>query len=217
MTPLACQLLVLAKEPLAGRVKTRLTPPLTPEQGAAVAAAALADTLAAVAATPVARRVLVLDGATSFPVPPGFDVLPQAAGGLDARLTAAFADAAATCDLPLLLVGMDTPQVTPDLLTRAVHALLASSSVLGLAADGGWWACGLHAPHPRAFDGVPMSTDRTGSAQAARLTELGLPPAALPVLRDIDTAADLSEVLAQVRPDSALARLAPTLLDGARA
>ncbi len=217
MTPLPCQLLVLAKEPVAGRVKTRLTPPFTPQQGADVAAASLADTLAAVAATPVARRVLVLDGAVSFPLPAGFDVLPQSEGGLDARLTAAFADAAAGSDLPLLLVGMDTPQVTPALLTGAVQALLAAGSVLGLAADGGWWACGLTAPHPRAFDGVPMSSDRTGAAQAARLAELGLTPADLPVLRDVDTAADLDEVLPLLPHDAALARLAASLPVGAPA
>ena len=59
MTVLPVQLLVLAKEPVAGRVKTRLCPPLTPEQSAQVAAAALADTLDAVRSTPVAARVLV--------------------------------------------------------------------------------------------------------------------------------------------------------------
>lgn len=207
MTLLPCQLLVLAKEPVPGRVKTRLSPELTPEQGAAVAAAALDDTLRAVAATPVARRVLVLDGAPSFPVPAGTDVLPQRGDGLGERLAAAFADAAAGSPLPLLLVGMDTPQVTPALLTSAVRALLDADSVLGLAADGGWWALGLHAPHPEAFPGVPMSTGGTGAAQAARLAALGLAPAALPVLRDVDTVADLDAVLGEVGPDSALARL----------
>lgn len=207
MIPLPAQLLVLAKEPRPGRVKTRLSPALTPEQGAAVAAAALADTLRAVAATPVARRVLVLDGARSFPVPPGFDVLPQRGDGLGERLAAAFADAAADCDLPLLLVGMDTPQVTSDLLERAVRSLLRDGPVLGHAADGGWWALGLPAPHPGAFAGVPMSTGHTGAAQAARLAELGLTPVELPVLRDIDLPSDLQEVLRQVPADSALARL----------
>ncbi|MCW2776920.1 MAG: hypothetical protein JWN17_645 [Frankiales bacterium] len=205
MTLLACSLLVLAKEPVAGRVKTRLTPPLTSAQGAAVAAACLADTLAAVAATPVARRVLVLDGAVTFPVPEGFAVLPQRGGGLDERLTAAFDDAAD--GLPLLLVGMDTPQVTPALLTSAVEALLRTDAVLGLADDGGWWALGLRAPHPRAFLDVPMSTERTGREQAARLAALGLAVTDLPVLRDVDTAPDLDLVLRDVAPTSALAAL----------
>ena len=205
VTPLACQLLVLAKEPVPGRVKTRLSPALTPAQGAAVASAALSDTLAAVAATAAARRVLVLDGAVTFPLPSSFEVLPQRGDLLDDRLEAAFADAGP--DLHTLLVGMDTPQVTPDLLTGAVRALLTADAVLGLAEDGGWWALGLRAPRPGAFTGVPMSTDRTGAAQAQRLADLGLVTTSLPVLRDVDVPGDLDAVLPALPPGSALRRL----------
>ena len=205
MIPLACQLLVLAKEPVAGRVKTRLSPALTPAQGAAVAAASLADTLAAVAATPVARRVLVLDGAVTFPVPRGVEVLPQRGDGLAERLEAAFDDAGP--GLPTLLVGMDTPQVTSGLLVQAVQALLRTDAVLGLAADGGWWALGLRRPRPGAFLGVPMSTSETGAVQARRLADLGLATTPLPVLRDVDTPADLEAVLAALPTGSALAEL----------
>ena len=205
MTPLLCQLLVLAKEPVAGRVKTRLSPALTPAQGAAVAAACLADTLATVAATPVTRRVLVLDGAVTFPLPPGVDVLPQRGEGLAERLEAAFDDAGAA--LPTLLIGMDTPQITPALLTQAVHALLCTDAVLGPAADGGWWALGLRTARRGAFLGVPMSTPETGAVQARRLADLGLATTPLPVLRDVDTPADLDAVLPVLPPGSALARL----------
>ncbi len=69
---------MIAKEPVPGRVKTRLTPPFTPQEAARLAEAALADTLAAAAAAPVARRVLVLDGSPGPWVPPGFEVVPQA-------------------------------------------------------------------------------------------------------------------------------------------
>lgn len=215
MTPLSCHVLVLAKQPLAGRVKTRLTPALTPQQAADVAAAALADTLAAVAAAPVAARTLVLDGQLDFSLPAGTAVLPQRGTGLAERLTAAFDDAFTGEDgtgLPLLLVGMDTPQLTTELLTTAATTLLGSAArppadaVLGHAADGGWWALGLHRPHPRAFSGVPMSTGRTGAAQAERLVELGLAPVLLPVLRDIDTTDDLDAVARDLPPDTALAR-----------
>ena len=67
---MSAQLLVLAKTPVPGRVKTRLCPPCTPEQAARVAAAALADTLAAVARTPAVRRCLVVEG--DHPAPPGW-------------------------------------------------------------------------------------------------------------------------------------------------
>jgi glycosyltransferase A (GT-A) superfamily protein (DUF2064 family) len=182
-------LLVIAKEPRPGRVKTRLTPPFTPEEAAALAEAALADTLAAVAAAPAARRVLVLDGRPGPWLPPGFEVVPQSAGGLDERLAAAFA----RCGGPALLVGMDTPQVTPALLTVGFDGC---DAYLGLAEDGGFWALGLAAPDPALVRGVPMSTERTGAVQRDRLLRAGLRLRALPPLRDVDTAADAHAVAA---------------------
>jgi glycosyltransferase A (GT-A) superfamily protein (DUF2064 family) len=100
------KLLVIAKAPEPGRSKTRLCPPCSPEQAAALAEAALTDTLRAVAATPADERVLVLDGTPGDWLPEGFRVVPQRGDGLDERLAAAFADAGG----PALLIGMDTPQ-----------------------------------------------------------------------------------------------------------
>ncbi|MGW7355024.1 TIGR04282 family arsenosugar biosynthesis glycosyltransferase [Streptomyces sp. NPDC054784] len=190
-------LLVLAKEPVPGRVKTRLTPPYTPEQGAALAAAALADTLALAAAVPARRRVLVLDGAPGpwLPEDAGFEVVPQAAGGLDARIAAAFAG----CDGPALLLGMDTPQLTPGLLrpVTAPDAWDGCDAWFGPAADGGFWALGLAEPDPALIRGVPMSVARTGAVQRRRLVDAGLSVRDLPVLRDVDTARDAAEVAGQ--------------------
>lgn len=189
---MSADLLVIAKEPVPGRSKTRLTPPLSPEEAASVAESALADTLQAVAATPARRRILVLEGNTGPWLPDGFEVFPQEDGGLDNRLAGAFSQS----EGPALLVGMDTPQITPDLLQSAVKVLAAPSTdaVLGLAEDGGWWAIGLVAPNPEVFLGVPMSTKETGQAQAARLDYLGLSWARLPVLRDVDTIDDAQAV-----------------------
>ncbi|MFH8840472.1 DUF2064 domain-containing protein [Streptomyces sp. NPDC017868] len=184
-------LLVIAKEPVPGRVKTRLCPPFTPGEAAALAEAALADTLAAAAATPADRHVLVLDGAPGPWLPAGFEVVPQSGGGLDERLAAAFAG----CTGPALLIGMDTPQVTPELLTPAL-ALDAYDAWFGPAADGGFWALGLAEPDPALLLGVPMSVPGTGSAQYGRLRAAGLRTALLPPLRDVDTAADAAEVAA---------------------
>ncbi|HEY2268689.1 MAG TPA: hypothetical protein VGI96_39165, partial [Streptosporangiaceae bacterium] len=80
---LAAQVVVIAKEPVPGRVKTRLTPAFTPLQAAALAEASLADTLAAVSQTTVARRVLALDGRPGPWLPDGFDVIGQRGTGLD--------------------------------------------------------------------------------------------------------------------------------------
>src|SRR6516165_4192357 len=74
---LAAQAVVIAKEPVPGRVKTRLTPPFTPAEAALLAEAALADTLAAVAASPVSRHVLALDGARGDWLPAGGDGIPR--------------------------------------------------------------------------------------------------------------------------------------------
>ncbi|MEU9167394.1 DUF2064 domain-containing protein [Streptomyces sp. NPDC048420] len=183
-------LLVIAKEPRPGRVKTRLTPPFTPEEAAALAEAALADTLTVVARTPARRRVLVLEGTPGPWLPPGFEVVRQSPGGLDERLAAAFAG----CDGPALLIGMDTPQVTPELLTVD---FADCDAYFGPAEDGGFWALGLAAPDPSLLRGVPMSTPHTGAAQRARLA--GLRVRELPVLRDVDTAYD-AEVVAKAAP-----------------
>ncbi|RSS34245.1 DUF2064 domain-containing protein [Streptomyces sp. WAC07061] len=184
-------LLVIAKAPVPGRVKTRLTPPFTPGQAAALAEAALADTLAAVAATPAGRHVLVLDGAPGPWLPPGFEVVPQSGGGLDERLAAAFAG----CTGPALLIGMDTPQVTPAHLAPALE-FDAYDAWFGPAADGGFWALGLAAPDPALLLGVPMSAPDTGAVQYERLRAAGLRTGLLPRLRDVDTAADAAEVAA---------------------
>jgi glycosyltransferase A (GT-A) superfamily protein (DUF2064 family) len=189
------QLLVMAKEPVPGRVKTRLCPPATPDGAARIAAAALADTLDVVSATPAARRVLVLDGGP-VSVPPGVAVLPQRGAGLADRLAHAYADTAVP-GIAGLLVGMDTPQVDPALLTAAADRLSTVDAVLGMAVDGGWWALGLRDPaYAEVLRDVPMSTARTGALTAAALRRRGLRLAALPVLRDVDTATDARVVTA---------------------
>lgn len=183
--------LVLAKSPVAGRVKTRLCPPCTPQEAAALAEAALADTLDAVAACAAGRRIVALDGDPGPWLPPGFEVIPQVEGAFDRRLAAAWATAGG----PGVQIGMDTPQVTAGLLDDALEALDTTSAALGLAEDGGWWAIGLRQADARVFLDVPMSTSRTGAAQLARLHRLGLDVTSLPTLVDLDTIADLPAVV----------------------
>ena len=194
---------MLAKAPVAGRAKTRCCPPCTFAQAADLAESALVDTLTAVAATPAARRVLVLEGSPGRWLPAGFDVMAQRGSGLDLRLAAAFDDVGG----PALLVGMDTPQVTPHLLASATTALCRPGvdAVLGPADDGGYWAIGLRRPDPSVFVGVPMSTNRTGLAQLTRLRERAGHVELLPVLADVDTFAVALDVAAQV-PGTRFAR-----------
>ncbi|MEA2281743.1 MAG: uncharacterized protein QOK21_2350 [Solirubrobacteraceae bacterium] len=202
MRDMAPSLIVIAKAPVPGRVKTRLTPPCTPAQAARLAAAAIADTLAAaLAARRPGRRVVVLDGEPGPWIPAAFEVIPQRGDGLGERLAAAFADAGG----PALLVGMDTPQVTPQLLDAGLGALGAFDAALGAALDGGYWSIGLRVPDDAVFAGVPMSEPSTGAVQGARLRALGLRTAALAPLRDVDTVEDACAVAAGA-PDGAFAR-----------
>ncbi len=196
-------LLVLAKAPVPGRVKTRLCPPCSPDQAATLAEAAIVDTLAAATATPGVRPVLVLDGVPGEWVPNGLEIVPQVEGDLGARLAGAFA----TVDGPAVLLGMDTPQVTSGTLRAAVDALLrpGTDAVLGHTVDGGWWIIGFRSPQPSAFVGVPMSTAQTGALQANRLNELGLSVTTLAVETDVDTFAD-ARTVARRSPTTAFGR-----------
>ncbi|WP_159774485.1 TIGR04282 family arsenosugar biosynthesis glycosyltransferase [Streptomyces sp. HM190] len=205
--------LIIAKEPVPGRVKTRLTPPYTPHEASALAEAALADTLRTALRVPARRRVLVLDGTPGPWLPPGFDVVPQVAGGLDERIAGAFA----VCDDgPALLVGMDTPQLTADMLALVGGG--GHDAWFGPAVDGGFWALGLADPSEAGplVRGVPMSTHRTGAIQRRRLVEAGLTVRDLPLLRDVDTASDAASVARVCPSGSAFATVLHSLAEVAR-
>ena len=215
-------LIVIAKAPVPGRVKTRLCPPFTFEQAATLAAAALDDTLAAAVATSTDSRLLFLDGEPSAALlhaarGGGFVCHPQPSGGLDVRIAAAFAEAARLDPGPALLIGMDTPQVRASVLDDALDAMVRGAgaerpgydAVFGPAEDGGFWALGLREPaHPHTSGlllGVPMSRADTGAHQLRRLERAGLSVLRLPVLRDVDTA-ECAEAVAEQCPGSSFAR-----------
>lgn len=195
-------LIVIAKAPAPGHSKTRLCPPCTPAEAAALAEAALRDTLAAVAATPAARRVVALTGEPGAWLPDGFEVIAQRGEGLAARLASAFEDVGG----PALLVAMDTPQLTPALLgdSLARMARVGVDAALGETLDGGYWGIGLHRPDRAVFEDVPMSERFTGAAQVARLAALGLRVAELEPLRDVDSIAD-ARAVARAAPASRFA------------
>ncbi len=215
-------LVVLAKAPVAGRVKTRLCPPLTPEQAADLAAAALLDTLDAVRAVRDGRPLVALTGdlagaaragelATALR---GLALVDQRGRDLGERIAAAHADAA-TLGGPSLQIGMDTPQVDGPLLADAAARLCRVDAVLGPAVDGGWWALGLRDPrHAALVAGVPTSRDDTGEQSLAALRAGGLRVELLGELRDVDTIADATTVAAaapRTRFAAAVSGL-PTLL-----
>jgi hypothetical protein len=202
------QVVVIAKQPLPGMVKTRLCPPLTSAQAAGVAGAALADTLEVVAHTNCRARVVAFEGRPDGWIPSGFIVVPQREGGFGERLDGAIVDAWERTDCPVLLIGMDTPQVSVADLEGAAAALLSPGvdAVLGPADDGGYWLIGTRRPVPGMFAEVPMSTDRTAFVQRERLASLGLSCTLLHRLRDIDTIAD-AHAVADLVPHSSFAAM----------
>lgn len=202
MTVTGPAVLVLAKAPVPGRVKTRLSPPLSSVAAAHLAAAALLDSLDAARGVPAGVAVAVLTGVLDRAVERDAlhaalrhtAVLPQRGDTLGARIAAAHADAAAA--LPgrrTLQIGMDTPQVDTALLTES-DAVLASrgvDAVLGPATDGGWWALGLRRPaDAELVVDVPTSRADTGERTLAALRAAGLRVALLPEVADVDTHAD---------------------------
>ncbi len=198
--------IVLAKAPVAGQVKTRLCPPLTPAQAAFVAEAALVDTLTVVGSASVLERTVVLDGDPGAWLPPHLRVIAQRPGSFSDRLAGAIDDAFSAVPLPTLLVGMDTPQVLVGQIETAARCLVREDNdvVLGLAEDGGFWIIGTKQPIPGMFECVEMSTAHTGRQQLARVQSLGLRCRMLPVLRDVDVFSDALDA-AHRAPDTQFA------------
>ncbi|MGK2879993.1 MAG: TIGR04282 family arsenosugar biosynthesis glycosyltransferase [Mycobacterium sp.] len=214
--------LVIAKAPVPGAVKTRLAADLGGrfDIAADLAAAALLDTLTACGALGWRRRISLAGdlrfAARSREVTAalqGWEVVPQVGDGLDDRLAHALTQVPG----PVLGIGMDTPQVSADLLAGLGWSLVDHDGVLAPASDGGWWALGLrsgrHGDHLR---GVPMSTPTTHRDTLAVLVGAGLRLATGPTLTDVDHRGDAVEVARQVPDGRFGSAMAPILQEAVR-
>jgi uncharacterized protein len=216
MSALPVTLLVVAKAPEPGLAKTRLAASVGDRVAAEIAAAALLDTLDAVAAAPVAARVVALTGNLDAAAGgaeirrrlESFTVIPQRGDDFADRLANAHADAGSgSWGHPVLQIGMDTPQVTDELLARCARRLLHAQAVLGLARDGGWWLLGLQTPATaECLRILPMSQHDTGELTLKALRDNGLDPTLVEVLSDFDVVDDVAEVRAACDPASRFAR-----------
>jgi len=157
---------------------------------ASVDSAPVRDTLGAILAAPVARRVLAVDGPPAGRLPAGFELMAQRGGDFGDRLAGALADAHALAALPLLLVRADALDMTPDVLADAARSLLSgeADAAFGPSSDGGFWLLGLRRPDRSLVAGIPGTA--AGSAPAAgagrvlleRLASAGLRVALAPRL-----------------------------------
>jgi hypothetical protein len=204
--------IVLAKSPVPGRVKTRLCPAVTPRQAADLAAAALTDSVEAARRVRAATVIVALDGEPDAALEAaleGTTVIPQRGGLLGERIAAAHADVArlvpGACTVQ---IGMDTPQCDPAVLDGCLDAVgrpQGPDALLGPAADGGWWALALRDPrHAHLIRHVPTSRDDTGVRTRAALEAAGLRVGALPLLTDVDTMVD-AHAVARICPGSRFA------------
>jgi glycosyltransferase A (GT-A) superfamily protein (DUF2064 family) len=205
--------LVVAKAPVPGLAKTRLAASIGDTAAADIAAAALLDTLDAVASAPVEHRVVALTGDLSRASRgdeitcrlEDFTVIPQRGANFADRLANAHADA--STGLPVLQIGMDTPQVTADLLAACGRELTRADAVLGFADDGGWWLLGVLRPSMAdCLRTVPMSRPDTGASTLAALRGSGVDVVVVGELADFDTVDDIDAVRRKCLPDSRFAR-----------
>lgn len=203
------RVLVMAKAPVAGRVKTRLGAEVGHAAAARVASAALLDTLEAATVAAGAQGChLSLDGDLDTAVGAeelraaltGWTVTPQRGHGFAERLVAAHVDAGPGV---VVQIGMDTPHASAELLAAAAAPLQADEpaydAVLGPADDGGWWVLARRDPAVAAvLAGVEMSTDRTGADTRDALVRAGWRVGTTVMLRDVDEVDDADAVAALV-------------------
>ncbi len=208
------RLLVFARFPEAGRVKTRLSPPLPPDEAAAVYEACLRDVLA-LAARERGRLAVWVDGgptardyfAQAFPVVPAE---PQSPGDLGERIEDAFRRNFEEGAERVVIVGSDAPTLPESCLHDAFDFLEDAPVVLGPALDGGYYLVALRrdawpAAAPM-FRDIPWSTAEVLRATGERAAAAGLELRLLPAWYDIDRPEDLARARAHAVPGSHLAR-----------
>ena len=188
---------VMAKAPRPGRVKTRLHPLLGPAGCARLQRELLAHTCATVASCGLRGFVFLDDqeaaGAAAVALPEDFSVRQQVMGDLGRRMSAAVQQVWQERRSPVLVIGTDAPTLTAALLAAASRALANTTDVvLGPALDGGYYLIGLPRPLPKVFaiDPTVWGGDQVLSATQQRLRELGAGWQLLPALSDLDTPQD---------------------------
>jgi glycosyltransferase A (GT-A) superfamily protein (DUF2064 family) len=203
------KVLVVAKAPVAGQVKTRLGALVGDDVAADLAAAALLDTLDACREAGAAGH-LSLAGDLSRAVRggeirsalDGWTTTPQVGHGFAERLVRAHADAGTGL---VVQVGMDTPQLTAAALHEVADAMAGHDAVLAPATDGGWWALARRdADVVRHLASVPMSTDTTFADTHAALERAGARVAQAPAMTDVDTVDD-ADLVAGLAPTTRFA------------
>jgi len=192
---------IMCKTPLPGQSKTRLSPPLQPDECAELSACFIRDLSRTIDA--LAGRGDVTGYAVYTPVgsedalrrllPAAFKLMPQIEGALGARLIHATADLLDAGHRAVILVGSDSPTLPRSILSAAVDAVVAGINVvLSPALDGGYTLIGVSQMHPRLYDDIPWSTAAVFEKTLERAAEIDLPIVTVPGWYDVDDAASLA-------------------------
>ncbi len=195
---------LMAKAPYAGKVKTRLVPPLTPQEAAALNVCFLRDMAANVndiAETETAVGVVVYtppgsESAFDGVLPDGFRLLAQRGESLGDRLVNATEDLLKDGHAAVCLINSDSPTLPRSILVRAIESLMRDGDrvVLGGADDGGYYLIGLKQTHPNLFDRIEWSTSDVLASTKQRALEIDLPVELLPSWYDVDDAKTLDRL-----------------------
>ena len=197
---------LFAKAPEAGRVKTRMSPPLSPEDAARVALGCIEISLRRFVPAVEAPFTLFLDGAPGDRIMElaragHVAIVPQAAGGLGVRLQAAFASLRAQGHDAVVAIGSDSPTLDPARIREAVTALETHDVALGPCEDGGYYLIGVRGNRPEIFEDIPWSTPEVARATRRRALALGLAVRELPEWYDVDDLPSLERAIADVESD----------------
>ncbi len=199
-----CALAVMAKAPRPGKVKTRLSPPLTPDQASALNICFIRDTteniqqvtLASNSAGLVAYTPVGDESAFDGLLPSGFQLLAQRGDGFGDRLLYASEDLFSCGFSAVCLIDSDSPTMPQAVLLQAVERLSSAGDrmVLGGSDDGGYYLIGIKRPHHRLFEQIEWSTERVFEQTLERAREIGLRAELLPTWYDVDDAASLERL-----------------------
>jgi hypothetical protein len=213
-----CALAVMTKAPRAGQVKTRLVPPLSPEEAAQLNICFLRDTAAAItkARGTTARGVGVYtpigaEAAYSDILSGDFDLVPQRGDGFGERLALAADDLFQCGFASVCLIDSDSPTVSADVYAEAVAMLSKPGDriVLGPSDDGGYYLIGLKKSRRQLFERIDWSTERVLEQTKQRAKELSLEVRLLPTGYDVDDAATLRRLCDELLPEKSGRGLAP--------